>query len=355
MGSLHWRYNFDQGCFESIDNNPRQHYEPLLQHVSIPTLVIDINLVTLENFQTYILDVLDRAAKEHIKFDQVIFENTQDPTYDYIEKCRLLDDLSQNLGTKFYLAHVRFATTAHKNLVEILYPNQIILHRQRVNPNWDNVKEKQYKFSCLNRNPAFHRLILYTLLKQQNLLEHFIYTFYDKCPYNGFKYGPTQYSNLANHVSTDFKSLCLSNLTDFPISWHNEEHGGNNDHTIGHAAFQDTWCHVVTETSMIIPYVSEKTWKPIAAGQLFLIAAAPGILRWLKSLGLYVFDVSYDLEPDLFKRLQMIVNIVENNINNTAEWWQQNKAYIEHNYWQFHSGNIEKMLLEPIIAQLNHK
>jgi hypothetical protein len=355
MESLHWRYNFDQARFELINNDPNQHYEPLLKRVSIPTLVIDINLVTLENFREYIINVLNQASVNYINFEQVIFEHTQDPTYDYDSKCNILNDLSQSLGIKFYFAHVRFATTTHSHLEELIYPNQIIFHRRRVTPCWTDVVEKRYKFSCLNRNPSIHRLILYTLLKQQNLLEHFIYTFYDRCPYNGFKYGPTQYVDLSKYVNTDFKSLCLSNLADFPLSWDNELNGGGNDHTIGHAAFQDTWCHIVTETSMTIPYASEKTWKPIASGQLFLIAAAPGILKWLKSLGFYVFDVSYDSEPDLFKRLQLIVEIVKNNVDNPGEWWNQNKKYIEHNYYQFHNGNVEKKLLEPIIAQLNHK
>ena len=69
MQDLHWRYNFNTAEFDFVENNPHQHYEPLLKHVHVPTLVIDINLVKTQELQQYVIDVLDRALASQIKFD----------------------------------------------------------------------------------------------------------------------------------------------------------------------------------------------------------------------------------------------------------------------------------------------
>ena len=43
--NIHWRYNYDYKSFIWVDGNPNQSYQPLMDHVAIPTLIIDINLV----------------------------------------------------------------------------------------------------------------------------------------------------------------------------------------------------------------------------------------------------------------------------------------------------------------------
>ena len=81
MQDLHWRYNFNTGEFDFVENNPQQHYEPLLKHVHRPTLVIDINLVPAQDLERYATEVLDRASASMIRFDQIIFDGTQDPKH----------------------------------------------------------------------------------------------------------------------------------------------------------------------------------------------------------------------------------------------------------------------------------
>jgi hypothetical protein len=62
----------------------------------------------------------------------------------------------------------------------------------------------------------------------------------------------------------------------------------------------------------VIPrlFVSEKTWKPIAAEQIFLVFGNPGTIEYLRSQGVDVFDDlidhRYDSVDDWQQRLHMI-------------------------------------------------
>ena len=353
MQDLHWRWNFNTRRFEFIENDARQHYEPLLRHVHVPTLVIDINLVSAQDLEQYALDVLDSAHAAQIRYQQIIFDGTQDPVTDYDAKAQILDHFARERGIPTYFALSQFDLSKHPHLVEINYPSWFFVFKKQNLPSWSN-RPRRHAFSCLNRNPSMHRLILYTKIKQRGLLDRFIYSFYDRCPYQGHAVSASRYPGLASMVDQDTADLCRQNIADFPLSWNNETLG-HNDHSVSHPAYQDTWCNIVTETSAVESFTSEKIWKPIAAGQLFLIAGAPGTAAWLKSLGFHTFEDHYDSEINLATRFDLLVDVIERHRDDAREWWHANRFHIEHNYHWFRSGNVEKSLLDSIIDQLNHK
>ena len=94
MQDLHWRYNFNTDQFDFVENNPNQHYEPLLKQVHRPTLVIDCNLVKGQDIEHYVKTVVDRASADNIRFEQIIFDGTQDPVTDYRDKSIILDNIA---------------------------------------------------------------------------------------------------------------------------------------------------------------------------------------------------------------------------------------------------------------------
>lgn len=351
MQDLHWRYNFNTSQFDFVENNPNQHYEPLLKHVHVPTLVIDINLVRAAELQKYVTDVVDSADAAQIKFQQIIFDGTQDPVEEYKLKTSILNSFAKTKGIRCYLAMSQFNLNTHTHLIEINYPSWLFVFKRQPVPDF-NVEYRQYDYSCLNRNPTFHRLVFYTMLKNEGLLDKFVYSFYDRCPYQGHKIGVQTYRGLDQLFSSQLSNQCLESLGDFPIAWHNETQGLN-DHTINHDAYQNTWCNIVTETSALVSFTSEKIWKPIAAGQLFLIVGAPGTASWLRKLGFYTFDDDYDYKFNVASRIEMVVQRIKERSTDVPGWWKQNKFQIEHNYYLFKSGNVEKSILDPLVAQLN--
>jgi hypothetical protein len=85
----------------------------------------------------------------------------------------------------------------------------------------------------------------------------------------------------------------------------------------------------VTETSALISFTSEKIWKPIASGQLFLVVGSPGTCAWLRKLGFYTFDDEYDIEQNFASRLNLIADVVARRATDTQAWYQQNRFQID--------------------------
>jgi hypothetical protein len=63
-------------------------------------------------------------------------------------------------------------------------------------------------------------------------------------------------------------------------------------------------------------FVTEKTWKPVASAQLFLIVGHRNAVAHLRSLGVDTFDDiidhdHYDAEPDWQLRIQKIHQVID--------------------------------------------
>jgi len=76
-------------------------------------------------------------------------------------------------------------------------------------------------------------------------------------------------------------------------------------------ACDDSYVHLVAETTVEPKiFLTEKTWKPVASGQLFLILGNPGIVQHLRDQGIDCFDDiidhSYDQEENPFDRIKKI-------------------------------------------------
>jgi hypothetical protein len=80
---------------------------------------------------------------------------------------------------------------------------------------------------------------------------------------------------------------------------------------ITHPAWSDTCLNLVNE-STVRPriFITEKTWKPITSGQLFMIFGNAGIISELRRLGFDVYDDiinhDYDYEPEARSRLNTL-------------------------------------------------
>jgi hypothetical protein len=87
--------------------------------------------------------------------------------------------------------------------------------------------------------------------------------------------------------------------------------------TIDLANCRDSFVHVVTETEFFKDklHLTEKIFKPIVAGQPFLLLAGTGNLEYLRSYGFKTFsdywDESYDNIADPGKRVEAVVAILE--------------------------------------------
>lgn len=103
-------------------------------------------------------------------------------------------------------------------------------------------------------------------------------------------------------------------------------------------------------------FVTEKTFKPIALCHPFIVFGQQGILKYLKTQGFEtfenIFDESYDNEYEVGKRLNNIVDQINNYSHNSYDWLTMSK--LKHNKELFFSkqlikNRIIKEIVEPIL------
>lgn len=182
---------------------------------------------------------------------------------------------------------------------------------------WSNTREYRLKFT--------------ELLLQKQLEKHSVIRFNPVD--NGIHYKDYKFCNPLLSVSrTDFETVLP--LNDHPSSasadYNSYDYANTRIEVVLETLFDDSRLHL-----------TEKSLRPIACGQPFILAATPGSLEYLKSYGFKTFspfiNESYDQEPDPVARLVKITkemkriadmsesdkNQLFNNINSIAKHNQE--------------------------------
>ena len=161
---------------------------------------------------------------------------------------------------------------------------------------------KKYYVSCLSRNPRKERIYNFVKLKQLSFFSEMYITFYQKHPFTNEIINNDNIVEIDNDIKElffkDFKSLPLElNLNEQLIVM-----------SIDNPGYQESMLNIITETYHDTLYLSEKTFKPIRAQQLFLMCGPANSIKHLRDLGFDVFDdiidhTYYDSESDWEKRI----------------------------------------------------
>lgn len=187
---------------------------------------------------------------------------------------------------------------------------------------------KRYKFSCLNGRLRPHRNLLYLELSKRSWFKDMIFSF----------------GSTSDHIDDNLSmfQLTIDENKEFwklpiYIRWPTDDHKGV-DVTVSHPAFFEAYINIVTETFFDIEkqMLSEKSFKPIVTGQLFILLASPGAVNFLRELGIDVFDDiidhSYDAILDnrtrFFKVLAEIDRVAQLDISSI---YNQIKERLQHN------------------------
>lgn len=162
-------------------------------------------------------------------------------------------------------------------------------------------------FLTYNRRCDWHRFLLMCQLIKNNVLDRGLVSFSGHSYYTDRSISELikdvpELSDAANQL-TQLLPLTL----DTPVETINPVHEIVKEH------HSTTFLNVITET-MFMPgtiFYSEKTWKPILAGQPFMYVGTHGQLAELKRQGYQSFDrwfsEDYDTEPNINVRIEMIV------------------------------------------------
>jgi hypothetical protein len=227
--------------------------------------------------------------------------------------------LEQNFSRFLLLTH---NIADHKTRDKLLfYPYWYYKTQKNFSTPIVTITSRQYKVSCLNRQPKFHR--------KANIVK-----LYSK-KYHAESFTKILAKDIVMTTRPDDYELDLDtidkwqkisgSLAQEPITniWNHCQ-----DHT--NRAYDDSYINLVTE-STVLPevFITEKTWKAIASGQLFLILGNPGSVDCLRKLGVDTFDDIidhdyYDRESDWKKRLDKLHEILDDVVSqDLSKLWAQ--------------------------------
>lgn len=168
-------------------------------------------------------------------------------------------------------------------------------------------------YNHLVRNERSYRMALTALLIKESIISYGDVSFHSswsECEQEI----QDPWSNL-NFLDKENISNCIIGYANLPMILDSMIPNGQLSARFGHQEFklwQRSFWHVVNETIFYQSklHLTEKIFKPIVALRPFLLVAAPGNLRYLRSYGFKTFsnwiDESYDDEKDNHKRLIMI-------------------------------------------------
>lgn len=164
---------------------------------------------------------------------------------------------------------------------------------------------KKYKISCLNGTPWEHRKLVYLELSNREYFNQTVFTFAQRSDYvaNNTLLSESELDKFASLPQS--KTFLASDAT------------AGIDLSINHPAYLETYVNLVTETtvSSSTPMLSEKTFKPIVAGQLFVLVASPGAVQFLRDIGIDTFDDiidhSYDSITDTRQRILLALDQID--------------------------------------------
>jgi len=230
----------------------------------------------------------------------------------------------------------------------VAYPNII-----------DLCSSRRYLFSCLNGTPWPHRIINYLTLLEKNYFDKFLFSMHNFTDIDA--------------IHKNFKSIRLND--DQIRQWKSlaprwptfVEHASNSMKEQGallmfgtnNDAYQNSYINLITESHVEIDgYLSEKTWKAISNGQLFIVLGGVNTIGALRSLGVDCFDDIidhdyYDHEKDFNTRLLKIHDLLLNLSNlDIQSIWLATQHRRQSNIDGFFNESFGKNYLKQILEKI---
>lgn len=254
---------------------------------------------------------------------------------------------SEHTTSILCLGFPHFESEVYKNIWERKYKEFVELidfdsHVKYKSDNLNNIK----LYSCTNKRPRPHRILLFKELIESNLLDKGVVSMdeFEAKDINeeGIQLSKDQLLDIAPLSPIYPYGLSLqAKPTSYYIKRFNEKHA------------LDSWINVVSEAryddNEKTIFLSEKIFKAIALQQPFIVVGNKGSLNKLKALGYETFsnyfDESYDT-LDGSERIHKIIEVLKqlDTIEDKLEWYKSMKPIFERNSYAL-MANASKSIM----------
>ena len=286
---------------------------------------------------------IDITKKLILQKNYLIFCNLYEPIFYYV-----LTDLLKDLPKDFPFAVIGntddtcVGPTLNLNIYYFFactFPN--ILRSENLLEKIHNGKTKKFTFSFLNGQTRPHRKYLWHRLNSKKLLDNAIWTWLDDSnalpSLNDDTNGTIPRQALSKEFELDDIEVDNNVINTYDWKAYKYFRQNSNIHknvdSIVPDIFDNSYFSVVSETRVDCkPFITEKLFKPLLEGHPFIVFGALGYYKQLHKLGFKTFDSiideSFDSEPDIQKRGDMIVQQIFNVCNSDLVQFQLETKHI---------------------------
>jgi hypothetical protein len=319
FGNYHYRdllhaFHFNDGILDQNSISPL-----VLERIKNKTAYILITLL----FEGYLNDMFLSAMQEYFKHKNIPLTQII-----YVTNCGNGKDVYENYCRRHNIVpemHMEYLPVFRVDKTDI----QNALDKYSLEGYTPGPKEKT--FLCFNRRYSDHRLLFFMIAVKRNLIDKFYMSMAASQPEANRTFKANAEYLIHKHNTYGFTKedidACDSLL---PLVLDNDNF---NQYPMETAVdpvekfYKNSLVNIINETYFFnnIIHITEKTYKPIAFLQPFILLGAVGSLQHIKDMGFKTFgefwDESYDIEIDDSVRFTKIVNIVEE----ISSWTEQKK------------------------------
>jgi hypothetical protein len=250
-------------------------------------------------------------------------------------------------------SNYRYYKQKHPNIIYFPYYYLYTLKYTGVQQH-DFKNHRPYKLQCLNLNPWFHRVVNFLNMRQRAWFKECQLSFhwtYQEGHFDNTNIGINTLAEITESEKTELSSINLPILID--KDWYRQYVSNSS------SVHQECYIDYVTENSTRQEFITEKSWKPLFSGQLFLILGTANTLQHLRDLGIDTFDDiidhgSYDNEPDVRTKINLILAQVDRLMSmNLEQVWNDTYQRRKHNYELVYSTEFQFKMAEDLIKRVS--
>ena len=251
--------------------------------------------------------IVEQIAK-NFGAELIVFDKSLGPEDNELEYLDWIAEL--NLQQDFVVATSNYHYHFNKHAKIVHLPRYYAsMLRDPNNQRPDIATLRPHKISCLTKNPWTHKTLNFVAMSKQPWFD---------CVQKSFGWTYPELTEQYNYLSTDILNMITAQDADYLRSIYplrlSVADDMNKFESNACPTYQTCYIDYLPESRTENTFVSEKTWKPIFSGQLFLILGPVGIVDYLRSIGVDVFDDiinhSYDQESNLEKKIDTLMESI---------------------------------------------
>lgn len=268
----------------------------------------------------------------------------------------IIDYSSENYNDEVLVAYDKFVDygldfviLSHDPSHHLVKPNIVFwpywLHwsQERLTfPGFNTSNIRKYPIASMARYPRTHRILNYLRLKEKHYFDSNVITIH-------------QVNDVAPISRPDDVVLPQNDQLIWQLIQGTLPKIPKLSFSVIHPGYTDSYINLIVETTANTGFfISEKTWQPIASGQLFLIWGSKGSIEHLRTMGVDVFDdiidhKYYDSEEDPYKRLDKIHQVLDQLVTlDLANVYDRTLERRLSNSAKFHNNEFNQIYLNDL-------